>query len=297
MSASEFGNRSAYVAITLIALVVAAVIVWPSAKPLGSLSQVPDAQPAQPESSPAKDAQDSQQPGQQSGQKPAPPSGVTGDEVPSAAEPLPSQETIRRLAQAAFVRIHHPRDGHIGCGVIISSSSASFDVLTAEHVIADNPGYFVIAAPTGDKVESAGSLGHYRECQTILRDSILDLALLRVTARDSGLTSIPLIAPGMENQADRLQAWIMTFTKPDKADIEQVSVGPRVRARRTAGDAPVSYWILDRPIVPGLSGSALLDSHGRLLGVASGNSRGKGYFGDERELATFLNRAGHPGHK
>jgi hypothetical protein len=124
------------------------------------------------------------------------------------------------------------------------------------------------------------------------RDPVLDVAYIRVTATDAIVETLPLATPLHETSSQKVAAWKLNFAKTGELEVEPVRVGPRQIARRSATNAPVSYWKLDRALVAGLSGSALISPQGALLGLASGNSEEQGYYCDEQELAKFFARAG-----
>lgn len=225
-------------------------------------------------------------------QQPAPSLDAAGAPVALEAAATITQldeEHVRAVARCSFVRVKHARDGNVGCGVIVSTSRTGFDVITADHVIAEYDDYFLVAEPRESEPKRPRE---YRSCKTLLHDQVLDLAYVRVTAAEADVESLPL-ADGMDTLSSQtVDAWKIFFSDGGGVEIEKVTVGPRLMARRSASSPAVSYWKLDRPLAPGLSGSALIGPQGALMGIACGNSENVGYYCDEHELRKFFGRAG-----
>jgi hypothetical protein len=67
-----------------------------------------------------------------------------------------------------------------------------------------------------------------------------------------------------------------------------VQVEERRQVRKSAGSPPVWVWQTNVPQRRGMSGGALVDRDGLLLGIASGSSDGKGYYTDCESIRAFL---------
>jgi len=143
------------------------------------------------------------------------------------------------------------RVGSVGSGVIASSSGL---IITAAHVV-ERAERIVVTTPSGDELDAA----------VIGRKESVDLAILRVDAHS--LTPIvPSISPPRPGQL------VLAVGRPPMAGyvVTNGIVSAIDRSTRTFSGTPVNGLIQATAAVePGISGGALVDSRGALLGIVT----------------------------
>ncbi|QDV84645.1 S1 family peptidase [Planctomycetes bacterium TBK1r] len=223
----------------------------------------------------------------------------TQDLSDSLAGPM-TRKRIEALGRATAVRIVDANQQMIGSGVVVAMREGSFDVVTAYHVI-EKPGRYGIESFRSSSAVGT-TLRHAPSAVTILRsDPDIDLAYLRVTAliRPAECVAVAAAEPRLfdsSEPSDRAEpsilneAWIVDCTGSGAPVVSRVSDVTRRTARRSEDDVGVAYWRLGQESSPGMSGSALLDKRGRLIGVASGNSDGSAYYCGVEALREFVER-------
>ncbi|QDV41322.1 hypothetical protein Enr13x_11600 [Stieleria neptunia] len=195
-------------------------------------------------------------------------------------------ERIETLGRATAVRILDANQQFVGSGVVVAKREGSFDVVTAYHVI-EKPGRYGIESFRTSSVVGT-TLRHAPSAVTILRsDPDVDLAYLRVSAliQPAQCVSVTSAAPV---ESILSEAWIVDCTGSGAAVVSKIDNVTRQTARRSQDGVGVSYWRLGQESSPGMSGSALLDAEGRLIGVASGNSDGSAYYCEVDALHEFV---------
>ncbi|TWT65546.1 S1 family peptidase [Crateriforma conspicua] len=231
-----------------------------------------------------------------------------GELAAPAAEDSPIDSTAgqvlapARRAVFASVRVTDDATGIVGCGSVIGIDAGGFDVLTAAHVLRGMVAAHVEFLDPGSATElysgtenSFGAIRRCRQVRPVVVDDSLDLALLRVTSAfrpEFGL-SLPnadraeQIAASVRSRGgvDAFRAGWMSADRPETSPVRIVGTK---RAKRRRSDVPVNYFAVDVPTIKGDSGAGLFDRDGVLLGVASGNSLGRGYFCDASEILRFL---------
>lgn len=229
---------------------------------------------------------------------PSPASKVTAEEKISPkeqAEHTPPELTgVSKTAAPQFdpeqlkfgmVTIGTVTDASLGYGVILDRSSTGFDVITADHVLADRRD-FVIHAWQVDN-QSTG-LQAFRSITIMHRSPDQDLAWLRVRGEAVHASKLRLAQPA---KLDGQPAW--TFRIGDRQPIFELNeIEKQVSAMRNSQAPAVSYWRLKNSVEPGLSGGGLVDAQGQWIGIASGNSRNQAHYIDQSEISRFLRDAG-----
>ncbi|WP_168564665.1 S1 family peptidase [Crateriforma spongiae] len=242
---------------------------------------------------PSSDASDSSESGESAG--PAADDSAIDSTVGQVLAPV-------RRAVFASVRVTDDATGIVGCGSVVAIDAGGFDVLTAAHVLRGmvsaqveflDPGS--VADPYSSSGEPAGVIRRCRQVRSVAVDDTLDLALLRVTSafRPEFSLSLP-----NTNRAERIAASVRSrggvdafragWMSADRPETSAVRIVGTKRAKRRRSDVPVNYFAVDVPTIKGDSGAGLFDGDGVLLGVASGNSLGRGYFCDASEILRFL---------
>lgn len=229
---------------------------------------------------------------------PSPASKVTAEEKLSPREPADQTppvltEDSKKAApqfdpeqlKFAMVTIGTVSEASLGYGVILEQSSTGFDVITADHVLADRRDFVVHAWQVDNK--SIG-LQAFRSITIMHRSPDQDLAWLRVRGEAVHASKLSLAQPA---KLDGQPAW--TFHIEDRQPIFELNeIEKRVSAMRNSQSRAVSYWRLKSSVEPGLSGGGLVDAQGQWIGIASGNSRNQAHYIDQSEISQFLREAG-----
>jgi len=175
----------------------------------------------------------------------------------------------------------------LGCGVIVSTFENGFDVLSANHLFSTLEPFSIA---TFDRDSRTGALvpRTHRSAKILKQSSAMDLAIVRVHTLIVPKEMLRLAESGTVTAETNLKGWAVYCDEKKIPQSEAVTIASRQTARRNKESPLVSYWKIERPSAPGLSGSALIDPRGHLIGIASGNSNGIAYYCDENELAKFL---------
>lgn len=204
---------------------------------------------------------------------------------------LESAELSRRLL-GATVRFEIPLFGHLGFGIVVATSRTGFDVITADHVVASEEHYAIISATENSHDKSVNITEHENHTYNVVkRDPNADLAYIRVTTTTPPIHYIPLVGSIDRQDAKNFRVWLANRVNSKFIMEKAVVVGRRIAKRSNDAEA-VFYWELDRKIDHGMSGGAMIDEQGRLIGIASGNSQSNAYYSDESELKKFFLCAG-----
>jgi len=201
------------------------------------------------------------------------------------------EDDLRSRMIGSAVRLAHPLKGHFGCGVVVSISRTGFDVVTADHVIPTLDTFSLICFRR-DELTGKLSEHAYPSFEVVSRDADTDLAYLRVSSALSPAHSLPLASTASLRNSTAFKVWVVRWMATNSIDVQPAKTVARQVARRSKKDQPVSFWQLNRAVEPGMSGSALMDDRGKLIGIASGNSGNAAFFCDEQEIGKFFTRSG-----
>jgi len=141
------------------------------------------------------------------------------------------------------------RVGSVGSGVIASSNGL---IVTAAHVV-ERADRILVTTPAGDELEAA----------VIGRNESTDLAILRVDASDL----IPIAPSTTPKRPGQL---VLAVGRPPMAGyvVTNGIVSAVDRSTKTFSGTPVNDLIQTTAAVePGVSGGAIVDSRGALLGI------------------------------
>jgi S1-C subfamily serine protease len=202
-----------------------------------------------------------------------------------ASEDFP--RALQERAVVATVRIWNPTLREEGSGVLIHRRGPYAYVLTAAHIVGKDRFVEVatFSARSCPKPERT-----YRGAEVLARDPRSDLAVLRVLTREApqGLLSL-----GPKAGAPRGKDFPVLTVGCDPGGpptpATDVVRGARV-VRKRGEEGKTLCWEAATGQAPGRSGGPLLDRQGRLIGIASGASDGKGYYVHLDELHAFLRR-------
>lgn len=183
---------------------------------------------------------------------------------------------IQENTRWATVRIQNMTQGGYGSGVIVLAERGQYHILTARHVAGPEDSIRVLtySSDSGDKPRHTF---YERACKVMgAAKGADDLAVICVVAgkpapgvvsicpkkKATRETTIPVLLAGM-NAAGAPEFKQMDATK---------------RKVRLPGQGLLTLWSVDKEQEKGWSGGPLVDQQGRLVGICSGRSEGKGYF-------------------
>ena len=215
----------------------------------------------------------------------------TSDSIVSKPVATDSPSTLLPLllnrASQSTVRFDRKDGSLLGCGVIVSTSIHGFDVLTANHLFAENE-LFSITTFDRDSVEGAFSTRSHDSAQVIKRSAAMDLALVRVRSVIVPVYTASLAELGKPEALPDFSGWAVYCEGAGAPTSNKVSRAEKTTARRTKDAELTDYWKIERESIHGASGSGLFDDQGQLVGIASGNSRGFAYYSHANGIAKFL---------
>jgi S1-C subfamily serine protease len=204
------------------------------------------------------------------------------------------EEKLDDLLRFASVEISYQPDNARtevtqGSGVIVAVNREGFEVLTACHVVRGKKNLSVVAfRDFGSGLERT----EFQNVSILSCDEDSDLARLLVVTSDPPKRFVRIMLALSESVRtipdNGLAAWGLSWTDDGFPVPKPCVIKSQKTAQRASGGRAVGYWMIDRPSVPGMSGGPLLDEDGLLIGIASGNSGGAGFYLDEFEISQFM---------
>ncbi len=210
--------------------------------------------------------------------------------VPGDIDTLDSKEFSKEAqvkAVTATVRVANSAKAAEGSGAVVHKDRAFLYVLTAAHVV-DGVKKADVSTFTADSYPKAAKV--YRDAEVLARDAAADLAVLRIATRDDPPGCLRVCAPGSVPDAKGLTALAVGCAGGAAPTCTVEAVAGRRKVRRPGAEKAVACWETEKPPAKGRSGGPLLDSRGRLIGVASGIGDAKGYYAHAEEVHDFLKR-------
>lgn len=203
--------------------------------------------------------------------------------VKVASSPLMDDPFFRQFFGGDIPGIGGQRERHqqsLGSGVIVDPSGL---IVTNNHVIED-----------GDEVKVALADRREFECDVVLKDEQLDLAVLKIRNPKGALPTLPLA------DSDQLQVGDLVLAIGNPFGVGQTVTQGIVSAlaRSQVGISDYQFFIqTDAAINPGNSGGALVDMDGKLVGINTaiftrgGGSNGIGFAIPSNMVKVFVDSA------
>jgi S1-C subfamily serine protease len=192
---------------------------------------------------------------------------------------------IQQKAVTATVRIANLAEAADGSGILLRQEEPFVYVLTANHVVgkANHLEVSVFTAASYPKAEKV-----YKGAEVLARDARADLAVLRLATKDALPAPLPLCP--VDKAPDGKGTIVLTVgCQPNGVPLQMPDVVKAIRTVSKPGqDGKTKCWETAKGQVEGRSGGPMLDAQGRLIGVASGTSGGKGYYVHVEEIRAFL---------
>ncbi|HVA49269.1 MAG TPA: trypsin-like peptidase domain-containing protein [Pirellulales bacterium] len=206
----------------------------------------------------------------------------------------PFSVELLATAMAATVQIVNVSNGDQGSGVMIAKSGSTVYVLTADHLLPKDR----LSADRGERLEirrfstiAANGPAVYRSVQVVARAPDDDVAVLRFSTRRDVPAPLSICPPPQIPDDEPFPVLSIGWGGGVPTSVAgRVSATKRVR-KRSKGAATL-VWELNKPSKPGQSGGPLIDTHGYVVGVASGNSGGHGYFCHTEVIHRLLDQNG-----
>ncbi len=203
--------------------------------------------------------------------------------VKVASSPLMNDPFFRQFFGGDIPGMGGQRERHqqsLGSGVIVDPSGL---IVTNNHVIED-----------GDEVKVALADRREFECDVVLKDEQLDLAVLKMRNPKGDLPTLPLA------NSDDLQVGDLVLAIGNPFGVGQTVTQGIVSAlaRSQVGISDYQFFIqTDAAINPGNSGGALVDMDGKLVGINTaiftrgGGSNGIGFAIPSNMVKVFVDSA------
>jgi Do/DeqQ family serine protease len=200
-----------------------------------------------------------------------------------ATSPLMDDPFFRQFFGDSFPGLGQERERHqqsLGSGVIVDPSGL---IVTNNHVISNGGDVKVALA---DKREF--------ECDVVIKDEQLDLAVLRIRNTREALPALPIA------DSDRVEVGDLVLAIGNPFGVGQTVTQGIVSAlaRSQVGVSDYQFFIqTDAAINPGNSGGALVDMHGALVGINTaifsrgGGSNGIGFAIPSNMVRVFVDSA------
>jgi S1-C subfamily serine protease len=211
------------------------------------------------------------------------------DWLPNLASTDRARETFSTELQASAIsattRIVNKSNRSIGSGVVIAIRPPFAYILTAYHVVARSDSFEVQTFSSSSYPQASR---RFPGTRVIATSAAADLALVRIPIDNSKLPALPLcpLESLPESQPFVALSAGCTGEEAPKCQLDQV-IGSK-SVRKEAGSESRQVWEVTEELATGRSGGPLIDWQGRLLGIASGNSQGRGYYAHTAEIHDFL---------
>lgn len=235
-------------------------------------------------------------------------------ELPAIDEgAVDARERDQEFVGAVTVEVHNLSGEAVGLGVVVAVGARIADVLTADHILEvseddEQPVRLAVRwrsteSKLDDSLSSFSSLGRpvYKAVRVLKRDPASDLAVIRVEM-PGGTEAVKAASlyPGSVDSLIALvgeSAWTTgaesSETAQDSGAIRLSKIQGMEVARVTEFAESNVYLRVDAPSELGMSGGGLFltsveGERPRLIGIASGNSMGHGYYVSASVIADLM---------
>lgn len=196
---------------------------------------------------------------------------------------------LRARVLAATARVTNLKDGGVGSGVLVARGGPHGYVLTARHVVSGSPR--VDVALRAKKAAPRPETTTYR-AEVLAEAPDVDLAVLRFVADDNLPDAVRLCPPNALPEGKSFPALAAGWGSDTAPTCGvETTTGARL-LRKPREERKILSWEMTRATPKGHSGGALVGRRGHVIGIASGNGDGKGYFTHAEEIHGFLRRHG-----
>ncbi len=206
----------------------------------------------------------------------------------SAGENFPI--AIQQSAAMACVRVINPTDRAAGSGVVFAVHGTFVYALTAAHIVQNARS---VEVQTFSRESFPLPAKTHSWSAVIASSQVADIAIVRFSTRESPpqpLAILPRTSLVQNTDFTCLSIGCNQVDSPPTCQAIQVQ-GAR-RLKRFASQADCLMWESLVPSIEGRSGGALITSDSFIIGLASGNSDGKGYYSHTDELYRLLSENG-----
>ena len=194
--------------------------------------------------------------------------------IDSTAAAFPPDQQFAAILSC--VRVENPVDRSGGSGVVFAVRGNFVYVLTAAHIVKNAQS---VSIQTFSKGEFPKPVKTYSWSAVVASSADNDIAVVRFSTRDSAPMPLRLAPESFalpDHPIDCITVGCNEVDSPPTCKATRILSAKRVKRNPSEPDSLV--WEAETSSVEGRSGGPILDQEYRVLGIASGNSEGKGYF-------------------
>jgi serine protease Do len=192
---------------------------------------------------------------------------------------------LQRSTLAATVRVVENEKKSFGSGVLIGVRENQGYILTARHTITSR-GRFEVQFFTEESYPKAAF--SVVASRVIHENSDADLALLTIDLSDKKFPS-PLSVAMESPKEKEFSCLSCGGSLGESPTIETAVVRNRILLQRP-NNSSAFFWQTKEAPVKGRSGGPLINTDGKVIGIASGEQEGQGYYTHLDEIRTWLRK-------
>lgn len=195
----------------------------------------------------------------------------------------------QQAAALACVRVTNPSDRAAGSGVVFAVRGTFVYALTAAHIVKNAR---TVEVQTFSKESYPNPSGTYSWSAVVAVSAVSDIAVVRFSARESAPQPLKMASLSAVSTASDACITCGCDAVDSPPSCQSNEILSSKRWKRSASDPDSLMWETQRASKEGRSGGPLLNSQLSILGIASGNSDGKGYFSHAKEVYRLLSDNG-----